>query len=124
MRSFATQTEARQFFIEKITEQAQREGIAISYDERQMLLWSASAPDSVADPALAERLAQEISDADYETKIAGLLKNSFKADTAVDPAAKETWRAAVTVLSAGDHYIVIMVEQAIAKQLKPWWRLW
>lgn len=89
-----------------------------------MLLWSESEPDSVGDPDLAERLAQEISDADYETKISGLLKSSFKEDTAVDPAAKETWRTAQSVLSAGDHYISIMIEQAVGKRLKPWWRLW
>jgi len=67
---FHTQTEARRFFVERVR-QADAERITLSDDERQMLLWSESAPDSVADPELAERLAAQISDADYEAKIAG-----------------------------------------------------
>lgn len=124
MRSLATQTEARQFFVEKIIQQAQREGIALSDDEQRMLLWSESEPDSVGDPALAERLEREISDADYEAKIAGLLKNRFKEECAADPEAKKLWTTARAVLSQGDHYILLMIDQAIATHLKPWWKLW
>lgn len=124
MRSFGTETEARQFFVEKIVQQAQREGVSISGDERQMLLWSESAPDSVADIALAERLAAEISDADYELKIVGLLRSSFKRDTALDPAAKQEWGSALSVLRRGDHYILVMINQAVGRSLKPWWQFW
>ena len=124
MRSFATETEARQFFVEKIVQQADREGVSLSQDERQMLLWSESAPDSVSDAALAERLAAEISDSAYESKIVGLLRSSFKGDTAVDPAAKEVWGAALSVLSRGDHYVVVMIREAIGRHLKPWWQFW
>ena len=102
MRSFATETESRQFFVEKIIQQAQREGVSLSDDERQMLLWSESAPDSVADPELAERLAAKISDADYESKIVGLLGAALSGDTAVDPGAKKVWGAALSVLRRGD----------------------
>ena len=65
MTPFRTQSDARQFFITKIAEQARKEGVPLTHDEQQMLLWSESAPDSVADPALAHRLAEAISDADY-----------------------------------------------------------
>src|SRR4029453_4703807 len=105
MNSLATETEARKFFVARIAQQAQREGVSLSDDERQMLLWSESAPDSVADPELAERLAAEISDADYESQIFGLLGSSFERDTAVDPGAKKVWGAALSVLRRGDHYI-------------------
>ena len=70
---FRTQTEARRFFAKKVIQRAETEQVPLSEDERQMLLWSESAPDSVADPGLAERLAAVISDADYEAKIIGLL---------------------------------------------------
>ena len=69
----------------------------------QKLPWSESAPDSVADLGLAERLAAAISDADYESKIVALLRSSFEADTAVDAGAKEVWRTALSVLRRGDH---------------------
>ncbi|MGB2717996.1 MAG: hypothetical protein WBC51_27665 [Vicinamibacterales bacterium] len=124
MRSFATQTEARQFFVEKIVQEAQREGVPLSEDERLMLLWSESAPDSVADPALAERLAAKISDAAYESKIVALLRSSFKRDAAVDPAAKEVWGTALSALSRGDHYVLVMINEAIGRHLKPWWQFW
>lgn len=117
--SFATETESRQFFVDKILQQGQREGISLSHDELQMLLWSESAADSVADPELAERLAAEISDADYESKIGGLLRSSFKRDTAVDSSAKEVWSAALSALRRGDHYILVMINEAVGKNQKP-----
>jgi hypothetical protein len=124
MRSFDTESEARQFFVEKIIQQAQREGVRLSDDERQMLLWSESAADSRADPALGERLAVDISDADYESKIVGLLKGSFDTDTAADPSATQAWAAALAVLRRGDHYILVMINDAVGAHLKPWWRIW
>ena len=124
MRSFASQAEARLFFVERIVQQAQRDGVPLSDDERETLLWSESAPDSVADPMLAERLAAEISEDDYESKIVGLLKRSFKRDIAADPGAKDEWRAALTALSRGDHYILIMIGEAVERDLKPWWQFW
>jgi hypothetical protein len=124
MNSLATETEARKFFVARIAQQAEREGISLSDDERQMLLWSESAPDSVADAALAERLSAVISDAEYEAKIVGLLRNCFKAETAVDPSAKEVWDAALSVLRRGDHYILVMINEAVGKATKPLWQFW
>ena len=124
MRSFATETEARSFFVGKIVQQAQRDGVSLSDDERQMLLWSESAPDSVTDPTLVERLAAEISDSDYESKIVELLKRSFKGDVAADPGAKDEWGTALSVLNRGDHYILIMIDEAVKRHLKPWWQFW
>ena len=124
MRSFATQTEARQFFVERIVRQAQTDGVSLSEDERQMLSWSESAPDSVADSALAERLASVISDADYEAKIAGLLRSSFKGDVAVDPDAKSAWATALSVLRRGDHYLLVMINEAVGRELRSWWHFW
>lgn len=117
-----TQLTARQFFQDKVTEQADIEGVTLSADERQMLRWSESEPDSVADPALVKRLASEISDADYEEKIAGLLRRRFGAEVAADAGAKALWRQAWTVLNQGDHYILILIDQAVRKQMRPWWK--
>ena len=119
-----TQTEARQFFVAKVIQKADSEGMALSKDERQMLYWSESAPDSIADPELAERLADQISDSDYEAKIAGLLRRSLIDEIARDPQAKALWQQAWSVLKEGDHYILIMIGEAVGQQLKPWWRFW
>jgi len=119
-----TQTEARQFFVNKVIQQADSDGMALSNDERQMLFWSESAPDSVADPKLAERLAKEISDSDYEAKITGLLRRSLAAEIARDSRSKDLWQQAWSVLKEGDHYILVMIDEAVGQQLKPWWRFW
>ena len=121
---FHTQSEARRFFVDRIIQQADTEQVELSDDERQMLLWSESAPDSVADPESVERLSAEVSDADYESKIAGLVQRSFAADVAVEQQAKERWRQAWSVLNQGDHYILIMINEAIGKHVKPWWQFW
>lgn len=124
MSSFDTHTDARQFFVERILQEAHVQGVPLSDDERQMLLWSETADDSVADPALAERLATEISDADYEAKIARLLRSRFTREMASDPEARRVWIAARSVLGRGDHYITVMIDRAVGRQLRPWWRIW
>jgi hypothetical protein len=89
-----------------------------------MLSWSESDPDFVVDPQLPGRLASEISDEAYEKKIGGLLARSFAADEAVNPAAAEQWRQASEVLHQGDHYILVMLDEAIGRRLKRWWQFW
>ena len=93
-------------------------------DERQMLLWSESAPDSVADVALAKRLAAVISDAGYEAKIGSLLRSRFADESAHDPQAKDRWSEAWKVLSQGDYYILVIINDAVGKHVKPWRRFW
>jgi hypothetical protein len=65
-----------------------------------------------ADPALAEQLAAEMSDEEYESKISSLLARSFSADVAANSQAAHLWQQARTVLEEGDYYISIMVERA------------
>jgi hypothetical protein len=119
-----TQAEAKQFFATKAIARAQLEGTPLSGAEQRMLWWSESDPEFSADPALGEQLASEISDEQYETKIAGLLKRSFAADVAAGIDARSMWQQARSVLKQSDHYILIMVDRAIDSELKPWWRFW
>jgi hypothetical protein len=98
------------------------EGVPLSADERLMLKWSESEPDSIGDPAFAERLAGEISDEDYEEKIAGLLTRNYAADVAREPRAKEAWADAFRTVQRADYYIGIMIDRALARQLTPWWK--
>ncbi len=119
-----TQPEAKQFFVTKAIERAHLEGIPLSNAEQRMLWWSEPDPEFTADPALAEQLASEISDEQYEDKIAGLLKRSFAADVAADPGARTIWQRARSVLNEGDHYILVMVDRAVGGALKPWWQFW
>ena len=117
-----TQTQARQFFEDKIVQQAGAEGVPLSADERLMLKWSESEPDSIADSDLVGRLASEISDEDYEEKIAGLLSRCYAAEIAADRGAKKVWTEAFATLNCGDHYILVMIARAVGRQLTPWWK--
>ena len=120
---FRTQSEARAFFEQRILEQADAERVLLSPDERLMLRWSESEPDSVADPALAARLASQISDDEYEQKLEGLLTRSYAANVARDPMAKKRWADAFRMLNHGDHYLLIVIDRALGRQLTPWWKL-
>jgi hypothetical protein len=118
-----TQREAKQFFVEKVVTQARLEGVPLSDVEHKMLSWSESDPELVVDPQLPERFASEISDEQYEKKVAGLLARRFAAEAA-DQATEAEWKQAAEVLHQGDHYILVMLDEAIGARLKPWWRFW
>jgi len=118
-----TQADAKRFFVVKVVAEAKAQGLELSDAEQRMLSWSESDPDFTPDPALAERLAAEISDAEYESKIARLLAGAFQRDIAVGgAAAKESYREAYAVLKQGDHYLLVMIDRALGRRLRPWWR--
>jgi hypothetical protein len=120
-----TQTEAKRFFVAKVLAQAGLEGIALSDAEQKMLFWSESDPEWEVDYDLPERLAAEISDEDYEKKIAGLLSRAYRADIARSHETRDEWKQASDVLHQGDHYIMVMLDQDLAAlQTKPWWQFW
>lgn len=119
-----TQSEAKRFFATKVIDRARMEGLALSDAERQMLYWSESDPEFTIDPKLVEQLASEMSDPEYEAKIAALLQNAFAADTAVDPRSPDIWQQARSVLKQGDHYILIMIDRAVGAKLNRWWEFW
>lgn len=34
------------------------------------------------------------------------------------------WKQARSVLGQGDHYLLVMIDRAVGRQLKPWWKFW
>jgi hypothetical protein len=121
-RMAETQGDAKRFFVAKVLAEAQHQGVALSESERQMLSWSESDPEFKADPALVEQLAAEISDEDYEAKIRGLLEAAYRRDVGSDAAQRDAYRHAYSVLKRGDHYLLVMIDQALGRRLRPWWR--
>jgi hypothetical protein len=115
-------TDARRFFEEQILEQATHEGVLLTSDERLMLKWSEAGPDVFVDPTLAERLAVDTSDADYEDKIAGLLRRKYSAQIARDSTARREWSEAFRALGSGDYYLLVILRRALGRQLTPWWK--
>jgi len=121
---FATQADAKLFFVERVLAQARAEQLQLSPAEQAMLSWSESDPSFTPDPALAEQLAKEVSDEAYERKIAGLLERSYRRDLTADRAACNRYREAYSVLTRGDHYLVVMIRRALGRYLRPWWAPW
>lgn len=121
---FTSQGQAKRFFVDRIVAQAAREDHPLSDAEREMLRFSESDPEFVVDPALVQRLEQEISDEDYEAKVAGVLKRAWKHDVASDDSARERYRQALETLNQGDHYLVVMINRALGSELRPWWAFW
>ena len=121
---FTSQGQAKRFFIEKIVAQAQNDGTPLSDSERQMLGFSESDPECVVNPDVVEKLQREISDEDYEAKVARLLERSWNRDVETDSTARDVYKHAFSVLSQGDHYLLLMIERAIGRHLRPWWAFW
>ncbi len=116
-----SQKQAKQFFAGRVIRQAESEGIPLSDAERHMLLWSESDASFEPDPQLADALSSQMSDDEYESKISGLLRRAFRAEAAADPHTRKRWNDAFKVLERGDHYISIMIGQAVGRKLRPWW---
>ena len=89
-----------------------------------MFSFSESDPEFAVDPALVEQLQAEISAEEYEVKIAGLIERSWKRDVETDGNAGNLYREAFTTLSRGGHYLLIMIERALRRHLRPWWAFW
>ena len=105
-------------------QRARTEGLELSDAQCRMLLWSESDPEFRADPRLVDELASQMSDEEYEAKIAGLLTRALAADLATDSHARDVWQQARSVLQQGDHYISIMIDRAVGAKLKQWWQFW
>jgi hypothetical protein len=119
-----TQSEAKRFFVDKVVERARVERIPLSDAERQMLSWSESDPDFIVDPRLPPQLASEMSDEEYEKKVVGLLDRSFAADAEASPEGADQWKQEAAVLREGDHYILVVLDEAVGGRLKRWWQFW
>ena len=84
---------------------------------------SFSDPAFVIDPALVEQLATDISDEDYEAKVAGLIERSCERDVASNSPALESYREAYAALNQGDHYL-LMLQRGLSRRQRPWWAFW
>jgi hypothetical protein len=95
--------------------------VALSAAERHMLSWSESDSDFVPDFTLAAAQETEIPQAEFEAKVAGLIRRRYDRDIAADSDTRSRYRAARSKLNEGDHYIQVMLDQALSSTLKGWW---
>ena len=119
---FETQGEAKRFFVDKVVQQADFDGTPLSPAERQMLSWSESDPEFSLSPEqmddLVDQLALQISDEQYEWKVTLLLARSYERDVAGAKSIKSAWQEAYSKLNEGDHYILVMLDEALGGALR------
>lgn len=121
---FGSEQEAKRFFVQKIVAEAAQSGRALSESEQWMLSFSETDPEFVVLPELVERLASEISDADYEAKITRLVERACRRDVSANKESVEQYRQALKKLAQGDHYLLVMLEPGLARVLPKWWQFW
>jgi hypothetical protein len=106
---------AKQFLISKVIEQAELEQVSLSEVEKGMLRFTESDP-SLRDIYEINAEFERDYDADqYESKIAGLLKNARLRDQDQSPTREQEWSNALAALRKEDHYILVMTAQAFGR---------
>jgi hypothetical protein len=116
-----TRADALHFFVAKVVSEAERQGLALSDAERKMLRWSEVEPGCVSGPMATAELAGEVSDDEYEAKISRLLEGAYERDIASDDGTRDAYKRAYSVLKAGDYYLLVMIDRALGRRLRPWW---
>jgi hypothetical protein len=122
--SFASQGQAKRFFVERIVAQAKREGLPLSSDEEWMLSFSESDTEFAVEVGRVNALEAVIPESDYEAKIAGLAHRACETDLATSPSMLADYKEAFRALNRGDHYLLIMLKQGLGRWLRPWWAFW
>ena len=106
---FESEQKAKEYLINRIVVQAEREGVPLDEIERKMLYFSETGwtlPDIMEVNAAFER---DYLDVEYEEKISSLIHNLAERAT---PEEQDAWHQAVLKLSEGDHYLLVMVDAA------------
>src|SRR5271154_4830189 len=107
--------DAKEFLASKIADQAEREGAPLSEIERKMLFFSEvgwTLPDMML---VSDEFDREYDQADYEKKIARLIRELDKRLQKENSPEYEDWRAAINFLKRRDHYINVMLRQAVLR---------
>ena len=111
--TFFDQYDAKKFFVEKVITQADKEGSPLSEAQKYMLNWTEVEEGFKIDDSLNEIFYSETTDEEYEKRICSLLKHAYHDDIGIDPRAKQTYRIAYKAMKNNDHYILIMIKDAL-----------
>jgi hypothetical protein len=104
--------EGKEYLIAQVMEEARQENVELSEVERKMLYFTESAETLPEIFDVNEQFEQEYDDAEYEAKIASLLRNARKRVQKESPDGAQQWRQAERDLRKEDHYLGVMVGQS------------
>jgi hypothetical protein len=110
--TFADGRDAKEFLISRILTEAHREKVQLSEVERKMLYFSETAWTLPEIAAVSEAFDRDYDQAEYEQKIASLIRN-FCANARADNKDEfDTWTEAVRTLKKEDHYLLVLIAAA------------
>jgi hypothetical protein len=104
--------EAKEFLISQIVEEAQRENVPFSEVERKMLYFTESGWTLPDIEKANEDFDREYDQAEYERKVAKLVKKADQRLRKGSSADYDRWWAAIRFLQREDHYISVMIRLA------------
>ncbi len=116
---------AKQFLVDRIAAEAEREGAPLNEMEKAMLAFS-EAGASAEELETARAFERDFDDKEYEGRVARLARAVYDHD--VEAGRKAEWDEALDELASEDFYLMLMLEQAgIVKTTShlrlPDWRL-
>jgi hypothetical protein len=114
------QSGAKQFFVTRILAEATTQKLPLSPAEQYMLSWSESDPGFTPDPALDGAFESETSERQFERKIVRVIRDAYARDLGATADARARWREAYTALEEGDHYLLVLLREALGWRLKRW----
>jgi hypothetical protein len=109
-----TPREAKEFLIDRIVAEAQRENVPLSETERRMLYFTETYWMPWDFVEVNEAFERDYDMPEYEAKIAAIIRSYLEQ---ANPTDLERWHEAVRVLSDEDHYLLVMVSEANRKQI-------
>jgi hypothetical protein len=115
---FSNEFKARQFFIDRVSRQAEKNGVSLTDAEKNMLTRTGTENKSPIDKNITNQFHAETTYGEFEQKVASLLKKAYEAEVNGDDGKKEVYRNAYKALRQGDHYIQMMIDDSIGAKLK------
>jgi hypothetical protein len=109
---FATARESKEYLVGRIVEEARRVDIPLSEIETKMMYFSEKAWTLPDIWEMNEAFDREYDQAEYEEKIAGLIRSLRGEARKRDTKELAEWEAAVRVLRREDHYLLVMIDVA------------
>jgi hypothetical protein len=109
--------DAKEFIVSRIVEEASRQHVGLSELERKMLYFSEGYPTLPDMMGVAEKFEATYDAEKYEEKIRQLSRKVFERDQEQSPENAELWRDAIEVLRKEDHYILVMLDFPLARDV-------
>jgi hypothetical protein len=110
--SFHTVTDAKEFLVGRILDQADREGAPLTDVERKMLYFTERHAQIDGMSAISDEFDRDYDQNAYEKKVAAIAHRAYKHDKRNDSDAARRWLAAASHMKSEDHYLTVILHKA------------